>query len=138
MLFFLIMLVKHVYVLDMNCEFELTVLIIYYTFLFLQQKQYYTNRNAISMYLDEFPEEQRSKQRIRLIKSIINNGLQIIFYILLLLYTIRDKYGKRLIPYWAIIIPEVICFIVNLFMSRWPDNPCMSLQHLIESSASVL
>lgn len=32
------MLIKHVYVVDMKCEFELAVLIIYYTFLFLRQK----------------------------------------------------------------------------------------------------
>jgi len=127
LVFFLFMLVKRVYVEDMNCEFELAVFVLYYSYQLFAARQFILDRDSMESYLAGFTEEFRPKQKIRIIKAISNNVFQAIFFVLLLIYSVKKSNGQRLLPYWAVFIPEIICLILNLFLSRWPNNPCQSL-----------
>lgn len=80
---------------------------------------------------------QRKAERIRRIKLIVDHFNQTLFYIMLLFFTIKVD-GERLIRSYIVIVPEAVSFIGVVFLSRWPDNPCSSLMHLLKCCAGIL
>lgn len=84
------------------------------------------------------PQEWREKYKVRLYKSICHSFFQLIFYILLTVYTIRDNSGERLLRCYIVFIPESASLALLLIFSRWPDNPCQSLVHLVCCSTIAL
>ena len=55
-----------------------------------------------------------------------------------MLFTIRDSENDRIIAFYVVLAPEAINLLLTIFLSRWPDNPCQSLNHLIHVTASLL
>ena len=69
---------------------------------------------------------------------IATNICQVVFFTLAIFYSIKDDSQDPLIPGIVLLIPEGISLLCVIFFSRWPDNPCQSLQHLVKCSAQTL
>lgn len=138
LVFFLMLLIKNVWATRINCEFELVIFIVYHIVEFVKLRQFLCCGEVLRQFLETLPDDSRQKTKMRIIKDIICHFCDILFYFFLMLYTIKNSDSTRLLPWFLVMIPEGISFIINLCFSRWPDNPCQSLVHLVNCAASFL
>ena len=80
--------------------------------------------------MENFSNGQRKRERIRRVRHILDNMLQLVFFILLMFFTVYIN-GERMVDSYIVLIPESFSFLSLVFLSRWPDNPCSSLIHLL-------
>ena len=137
-IFFLLMLIHYTSFSapETVCSFEILVLAFFYSYEVFKQRtllvQFCTNNRSeyVRQYLEQFPERQRAAVKLRIHKELAGNISQFFFYTLLFFFTVQIN-NERLIHSYVVLIPEGVQFLLVVFLSRWPENPCQSLMHLI-------
>jgi hypothetical protein len=91
MLFFLVLFIKNILAPTVNGEFEFIILIIYHAVDVFRQRKFIFSREALEIHLANYSTEMQKKQKTIIYRDIMSNICDSIFYLLLLLYTVKNS-----------------------------------------------